>query len=974
MTNKIYGTSGDDSLTGTTGSDEIITYAGSDTVRAGDGDDYINSNETTLWKNTGQLIAYGGSGNDKINGTDDGDDSLYGEQGDDTLYGRAGDDTLDGGAGDDYISAGTGSDLIYGREGNDEIYTAGSDATVYGGDGDDLINTTETSYYTTSTGTLIAYGELGNDRIRGGGSGSNQLYGGAGDDYLRGHDWNDTLDGGAGDDDLYGGIGDDTLDGGSGEDNLYGQSGDDTLDGGAGDDYISAGTGSDLIYGREGNDEIYTAGSDATVYGGDGDDLINTTETSYYTTSTGTLIAYGELGNDRIRGGGSGSNQLYGGAGDDYLRGHDWNDTLDGGAGDDDLYGGTGDDTLDGGAGDDSLYGNGGDDLLVYASGNDVLDGGSGSDTVEFSFTFREFLSELNIEGKYNGTISLTASVNEFIIKIDNIENFKFSDGSKNSYDIIYSGEKNSYLKDYYLKPVSEKSTILEEFSNKYFTPYVGNFLGKDSDILVHYPLDKVFDTGRNLAGDYVFTAISEQLKNSSQDVLEYISRFTKFSFSETSQFTASDISIEKHEMTAGGYYQALIGPDRIAISSTSSETSSISTFTHEIGHALGLDHPNEYVIQRDENGSFSGWELPDQLNIPLYLDNRHMSVMTYRQGALGFYGNDKTISLGPLDIAYLSKYGSGPVQDSYYQIYLGNESERTSVVFDSQTMFIKQPMGKNPFTLADSGGYDVIDLTQIPNDEILAIDLNIGFVGTELSTINGGLYATKAFLELYPESKFEKIIGHDGVDHVLIGAQEIHIETLAGDDIFYVREMSGSTVDGGLGDDFIYFNGNFSAYSLKNNESEIEISRHDEVLVLLSIDRLIFSDRGIAYNLEGDVGFSVKLLGAFLGKAESQNPASIGLVMQYLGNGYSEEEILQLAVEYVYGERPAITSVIEGLYSNVHGEAAPSSVMSELTADFDSGSSTAISIASQFVESQQNIEMIDLIGLSNTGVEYLIG
>ena len=115
-------------------------------------------------------------------------------------------------------------------------------------------------------------------------------------------------------------------------------------------------------------------------------------------------------------------------------------------------------------------------------------------------------------------------------------------------------------------------------------------------------------------------------------------------------------------------------------------------------------------------------------------------------------------------------------------------------------------------------------------------------------------------------------------------------------------------------------------------------------------------------------MGFSVRLLGAFLGKEESGNPASIGLVMNYLENNYTENELLQLAVDYVYGDA-SINAVIEGLYTNINDEPASLDFVTQLSADLV----TAANVAQYFVDSVENAEMVGLMGLNATGVDYLI-
>jgi uncharacterized protein YkwD len=129
------------------------------------------------------------------------------------------------------------------------------------------------------------------------------------------------------------------------------------------------------VWGGDGNDVIRGSVGDDRLYGGNGDDRL-----------------YGGNGNDRLDGGagndyldgGSGNDQLFGGNGNDVLRGAAGADQLFGSAGNDSLFGGTGNDRLDGGTGQNRLNGDSGNDLLITRSSHDVLNGGSGRDVARF--------------------------------------------------------------------------------------------------------------------------------------------------------------------------------------------------------------------------------------------------------------------------------------------------------------------------------------------------------------------------------------------------------------------------------------------------------------------------------------------------------------------------------------------------------------------------------------------------------------
>jgi uncharacterized delta-60 repeat protein len=116
--------------------------------------------------------------------------------------------------------------------------------------------------------------------------------------------------------------------------------------------FVGGTSGGDLI--------LVTTGSHSTVQV----QLNSTTLTGF--TPTGRIVVYGGDGDDTIE---VASNitlptELYGGNGNDLIKG---------GGGSNIIVGGTGDDLLDGGGNRDLLFGGGGNDLLVGGSNNDLL-------------------------------------------------------------------------------------------------------------------------------------------------------------------------------------------------------------------------------------------------------------------------------------------------------------------------------------------------------------------------------------------------------------------------------------------------------------------------------------------------------------------------------------------------------------------------------------------------------------------------
>ncbi|MDB2505548.1 hypothetical protein N9X92_07530, partial [Gammaproteobacteria bacterium] len=753
------------------------------------------------------------------------------------------------------------AEVLQGTDADDVINGLGGDDTLWGNDGDDTLD-----------------GGVGDDTLLGN-DGDDTLDGGDGDDTLFGSGGKDLLTGGDGADYLSGGDGDDTLDGGDDDDKLQGDYGNDTLDGGEGNDFLSDYSGNDTLYGRAGDDDIRTSGSNALVYGGSGNDLINATATSYHLTN-GTLIAYGEEGDDHIAGGSGGSNKIYGGVGDDTLWGNDGDDTLDGGDGDDMLYGsggkdvltggdgadylggGDGDNTLDGGVGDDILWGKDGDDTLDGGDGDDKLYGGEGDDKFyygngsdeiwgddgEDSLTFNVAISELtNFE--YNG-FDVSFNINENKVVTKNIENYYFGAQKYTFWELLIASQENSYLESYYLKTIQEKKEILESFSQEYFSPsnYIKNTLA--NTISIFWP-QKAFretdsETGSEVSEDYVFTSVSDEEKTEFRKSLAYLSSYINIKFTESDTYENSDVVVEKLVMDFGGFAGSLVqgNPALLALSSTITNLDSLNrVFVHELGHVLVLNHPNDYIILLDDNGVYSGWDKPENYKIPQHLDFNQFSAMTYLGGSIGFTRNSgKNYSVGPLDIAYLEQYGTSEGANTTFKLKI-DEEKSDLIVSETATTIQVTPI-TNPFLLTDSGGTDQFTAIDIDIDTTLVFDLYRGFVGTDITTVYGKYALKSPLIEIYPSTIIESYTGHAGTDHFILGSIEVQIDASNGDDYFYVYGLASSVINGGSGDDSIYFSNAVEAYTISGEGSIINVASEGATYALTSIEKIYFDNK----------------------------------------------------------------------------------------------------------------------------------
>ena len=357
----------------------------------------------------------GGGGNDVMTGGPV-RDFFLGGPGNDTMSGGAGVDTMNGEAGNDTISGGDDADYVQPGPGNDKASLgAGADSFVAEAtrDGSDDVSGglgKDTAYYSLRPGNqkLSLDGKKNDgssnekDNLR---SDVENIYGGMGNDtikgnslanYLDGGPGNDVIDAGAGDDALGGGYGvpdNDLLKGGAGEDTINANEGDDNLQGGAGADYLVPNAGNDTVSGGSGEDTLYAdpSADGADVYsGGPGVDSV------YYGQRTAAVgISLDDVAND----GGVGEldnvkgdiENATGSSQGDSFQGNAFDNQFFGAGGNDAATGGDGQDTLSGGPGIDVLTGNDGSDLLRGDADNDILNaadggyddvfGGPGTDT-----------------------------------------------------------------------------------------------------------------------------------------------------------------------------------------------------------------------------------------------------------------------------------------------------------------------------------------------------------------------------------------------------------------------------------------------------------------------------------------------------------------------------------------------------------------------------------------------------------------
>jgi serralysin len=203
----------------------------------------------------------------------------------------------------------------------------------------------------------------------------------------------------------------------------------------------------------------------------------------------------------------------------------------------------------------------------------------------------------------------------------------------------------------------------------------------------------------------------------------------------------------------------------------------------HEIGHAIGLDHPSAYNAEANVTLSYAA-------NASYYEDDRQYTVMSYfnEQNTGGDFG--PLYSAAPLldDIAAAQlEYGANMTTRTGDTVYGFNSNT------DEPWYTITGSFQKSVFAVWDAGGNDTLDFSGYSQTQ--TIDLRAGFfssVGGELGNVTIAQGVT-----------IENAIGGSGDDSITGNTANNSIQGGAGNDTVMAGD-GNDTIDGGSGTSYL--------------------------------------------------------------------------------------------------------------------------------------------------------------------------
>ncbi|WP_194792938.1 cadherin domain-containing protein [Caenimonas koreensis] len=184
-------------------------------------------------------------------------------------------------------------------------------------------------------------------------------------------------------------------------------------------------------------------------------------------------------------------------------------------------------------------------------------------------------------------------------------------------------------------------------------------------------------------------------------------------------------------------------------------------------------------------------------------------------------------------------------------------------------------------------------------------------------------------------------------------------------------------TIDGSAGIDTAIFAGNKAAYNVVvTSPGQMTVTGPDGTDGLTSVERLQFTNANVAFDLDGNAGMVVKLIGALFGAPTSHNATAVGIGIGYADEGMTELQLANLVVASdAFAQQAGShsnTDFVNYVYHNLYGVAPTASVRAELVGLLDSHTLTQGAMAVLAAHQDVNAVNVDIVGLTAHGIDYI--
>jgi hypothetical protein len=238
---------------------------------------------------------------------------------------------------------------------------------------------------------------------------------------------------------------------------------------------------------------------------------------------------------------------------------------------------------------------------------------------------------------------------------------------------------------------------------------------------------------------------------------------------------------------------------------------------------------------------------------------------------------------------------------------------------------------------------------------------------GAVFSPADGNGTTANEYMTVFQGYQTPFTANHDQSNIIEGGAGRDTLTGFGGDDVLIGKEALDSA----------RYHGNAAEYHLAKRPDESWLIEHtnggwEGSDALIDIERILFSNTALALDLNGNAGITAKILGAVFGPESISNKVYAGIGLHLLDNGMHFEELMQLAIETALGaDATNHAMVVNLLYENVVGFAPSAEEAAYYVELLDHSIYTTASIGVMAADTPLNQANIDLVGLTQTGLEY---
>jgi len=219
-------------------------------------------------------------------------------------------------------------------------------------------------------------------------------------------------------------------------------------------------------------------------------------------------------------------------------------------------------------------------------------------------------------------------------------------------------------------------------------------------------------------------------------------------------------------------------------------------------------------------------------------------------------------------------------------------------------------------------------------------------------------------------------VTGDAGVNFLDGSASSDVIFGRAGNDGFNGR-AGNDLISGGTGIDFVaYYSSLKAACTVTRNDLGLRVATPTEGTdQLMQVERILFTDRLVAYDISGNAGMTAKLVGAMFGPAALQEKYLVGTYLAMLDAGMSYEAVVgAAAASDRFGTEAGghgNAAFVDRLYFNIAGFYPSADVAAELVHILEKPGYTQAYLGMLGADTVYNMANVNLTGLAQTGLEY---